>query len=311
MLTSHCKCAILLPSGFTPALSILMKKTLITIAALAAASLAANAELIGQWEFEENLNGTMPSSVGATAKDTAGYTTSVAQGTVLTENREGAWRVEDNMGSALTLSGTNRVILTGYNETFARSIDMSKSFTIGAYVNFSENFSDIATIFGTGSGTGSGLAVAITGNDTNGYKFDLLKKSVVHVETNVISDLNANEWNHVALSYSYDATTQTGTATWLLNGWEVATQTFSSTGDSNYNNLYWNKPGYEGATIGGTSVDAVTGFDGTLQLDRVQVFNTALTAYEVRQAAGIIPEPTTATLSLLALAGLAARRRRK
>ncbi|MBR5876835.1 MAG: PEP-CTERM sorting domain-containing protein [Akkermansia sp.] len=44
-------------------------------------------------------------------------------------------------------------------------------------------------------------------------------------------------------------------------------------------------------------------------IDNILVYNRALTSDEVR--ALTIPEPTTATLSLLALAGLAARRRRK
>jgi hypothetical protein len=44
-------------------------------------------------------------------------------------------------------------------------------------------------------------------------------------------------------------------------------------------------------------------------IDNILVYNRALTANEIKNLA--IPEPTTATLSLLALAGLAARRRRK
>lgn len=49
--------------------------------------------------------------------------------------------------------------------------------------------------------------------------------------------------------------------------------------------------------------------DETVDFDNVTIWNKALTTAEV--ASIIIPEPTTATLSLLALAGLAARRRRK
>ena len=47
----------------------------------------------------------------------------------------------------------------------------------------------------------------------------------------------------------------------------------------------------------------------TVEFDNVTIWDKALTAAEVGSI--IIPEPTTATLSLLALAGLAARRRRK
>ena len=45
------------------------------------------------------------------------------------------------------------------------------------------------------------------------------------------------------------------------------------------------------------------------KIDNMAIWNTALTADQVK--ALVVPEPTTATLSLLALCGLAARRRRK
>lgn len=56
---------------------------------------------------------------------------------------------------------------------------------------------------------------------------------------------------------------------------------------------------------GGTALPEGAGVD----LDNIIVWNRALSAAEVEAIA--VPEPTTATLSLLALAGLAARRRRK
>ena len=56
------------------------------------------------------------------------------------------------------------------------------------------------------------------------------------------------------------------------------------------------------------SVDMVK-FDG--MVTSAEVYNTAMTAAEMKKlGAMIIPEPATATLSLLALAGLCARRRR-
>ena len=69
---------------------------------------------------------------------------------------------------------------------------------------------------------------------------------------------------------------------------------------------------------GVTPSKAITGFkfgsqigDGrgsnSVTVDNIYLWNRALSATEV----AMIPEPTTATLSLLALAGLAARRRRK
>ncbi len=74
--------------------------------------------------------------------------------------------------------------------------------------------------------------------------------------------------------------------------------------------LLYNGSGY------GTTAQAQTVTSVVLHADYVDSFcvsNAALnaTADGIGMAARIIPEPTTATLSLLALAGLAARRRRK
>ncbi|MCI6981999.1 MAG: LamG domain-containing protein [Akkermansia muciniphila] len=55
---------------------------------------------------------------------------------------------------------------------------------------------------------------------------------------------------------------------------------------------------------------AVSSNNSTFDVDNVLIYNKALTATEVK-ALIEVPEPTTATLSLLALVGLAARRRRR
>ena len=48
---------------------------------------------------------------------------------------------------------------------------------------------------------------------------------------------------------------------------------------------------------------------GSAEIDNLAIWNKALSSNQVKSL--VVPEPTTATLSLLALAGLAARRRRK
>lgn len=63
----------------------------------------------------------------------------------------------------------------------------------------------------------------------------------------------------------------------------------------------------EQVTLGAWGVSTANSFVSET-ISGIQIYNTALTEEEVQLYA---PEPTTATLSLLALAGLAARRRRK
>ncbi|MBR5888270.1 MAG: PEP-CTERM sorting domain-containing protein [Akkermansia sp.] len=77
----------------------------------------------------------------------------------------------------------------------------------------------------------------------------------------------------------------------------------------------WNTDtGLKGLQLGGRfgGGNKLTGSE-TVDFDNVTIWDKALTAAEVGSIviAPAVPEPTTATLSLLALAGLAARRRRK
>ena len=57
------------------------------------------------------------------------------------------------------------------------------------------------------------------------------------------------------------------------------------------------------------NIGTTTTIQGSAEIDNVLFYKRAFTATEVKGL--VIPEPTTATLSLLALCGLAARRRRK
>ena len=98
------------------------------------------------------------------------------------------------------------------------------------------------------------------------------------------------------LTFVSDATAETFTA--YVNGEAVGLWT-NWTPDGGVGGIQF------GQLWGGGRSDAITDF----KLDNVTMWNRALSATEVGSL--IVPEPTTATLSLLALAGLAARRRRK
>lgn len=65
--------------------------------------------------------------------------------------------------------------------------------------------------------------------------------------------------------------------------------------------------GLQLGTVFGGATDRI--ISGTVDIDNLYYWKKALSESEIKSL--IIPEPTTATLSLLALAGLAARRRRK
>lgn len=111
----------------------------------------------------------------------------------------------------------------------------------------------------------------------------------------------ADEWTTLTLVGSVKAeATSTLVLDFYINGNLIGISTTENatniTGSNVINNMQF---GYFGDSTKGAS----TNFDNIL------IYNRALTSTEVK--ALIVPEPTTATLSLLALAGLAARRRRK
>ncbi|MGN0868456.1 MAG: LamG-like jellyroll fold domain-containing protein, partial [Akkermansia sp.] len=92
------------------------------------------------------------------------------------------------------------------------------------------------------------------------------------------------------------------TATYYLNGDQLSTVSLRETGA--------NSAGGAGAAIGSGSKDNEQDpFSG--QIAEFQILSGTLNQNEILTAAHLTPEPATATLSILALAGLMARRRRK
>ena len=123
--------------------------------------------------------------------------------------------------------------------------------------------------------------------------------------------ITTNKWYQVGVSLTDVVSTVQGeTATpmsvWTLyiNGESVASSTVQTP-----SNITWTTVSlFEGKDA--TSSGRFSGFVDDIQIYNVSSLEDASTVMSV-QAARLVPEPTTATLSLLALAGLAARRRRK
>ncbi len=106
------------------------------------------------------------------------------------------------------------------------------------------------------------------------------------------ADLQKDEWT----SFSIVSDLTTNTLSVYVNGTSVG-----SVAD-------WNptSPALTGAQFGTAFGSGGHSLNGSIDINNIKFYNEA-----VHPASENIPEPTTATLSLLALAGLAARRRRK
>ncbi len=116
----------------------------------------------------------------------------------------------------------------------------------------------------------------------------------------------ANTWTHIGLTFQMTEDNTTSMSIYA-DGTLVNTYTLNTTADSVVTAIQGCAPGRQGT---GILVDNLAVYDGVLTAEDM-AYLTANAAPSSFAASGNIPEPTTATLSLLALAGLAARRRRK
>lgn len=177
----------------------------------------------------------------------------------------------------------------------------TNSYTLMAWVKF-DDLSDnkkSQAIFGTGTANDSGMSFTLMDNKY----IDLCAKGVADNKSDSLT-LAANTWYNIAVTY--DCTTKT--ANFYLNGKLVSTDTTVS--NYHYAGNNWSAIGAKYYAGDGTAADVLDG-----SIAEFKILGGAYTQEQILKAAHLsskpIPEPTTATLSLLALAGLAARRRRR
>ncbi len=256
-----------------------MKKTIIALMALASVASAVELTTIA----------TMDELVAAAASNTA--------------------TVVDNM-SVTTYSFSDGAYIGGITLADVNSAlqDSSKYITIAAWVNMTDT-TGVEAIFGYGAQQ-NGFKFC-----TNGAGLQYTAKSVADKQT-VSAGLTADTWTLVGISFK--------------GGTEAADggKYFAGTANSNFftRNLGgFAVPGEADQTFAigsGNSGSARETFNG--QIAGLTIFTSDSVIGGVNDVTAImgttapellvtpsVPEPTTATLSLLALAGLAARRRRK
>ena len=281
-----------------------MKKTLIALLVLGSAAMAFENAV---WTFEDTLGATtnIPNLTYTIKGGEATYTTVTG---VTKDSQVGNYYLTQDLGKAITLSGSERIFVGGNaywsngNGTLALGAAGSNSFTIMAWVYFdSDTIPSEQFLFGTGNNSKNGFSFAVH----NG-KLDLLAKNAAHhdISSNIV--IQSKEWTNIAITY--DAST--GTATGYINGEVAGTLT-----GLNASSVGFNSAGGAGAAIGsGSAEEQQSAFIGSMA--EFQILSGALSQENILTAAHLTattptPEPTTGTLSLLALAGLCARRRRK
>ena len=293
------------------------------------------------WTFEDNLNsetGTGLRSVtavaygkGGTNKTGGNFTSTTATYSasgMTVGTKVGNYYLDADLGKSITLSGGNYILVSDKywansdgkigsvaqmlpdNGNYSGS-DWSEdtvnkyknSYTLMAWVKFD----NVATKDEQGNVTkAASSAIFGTGVDTQGVAFNLIDGDDLNLCTKGVSDhrtdgsltLSANTWYNVAVTYDCN----TDKANYYLNGVLVGTKTVD-------NFRYAQDDSF--AAIGAGSTTGKDALSGSIA--EFKILSGALDQAGILKAAHLttVPEPTTATLSLLALAGLAARRRRK
>ena len=285
-----------------------MKKTLIALMTLAG---IAGASTTTYWNFEESANATGANKYTGTDTSVSYTETEKTTGSIF-----GDESMTTPLGFAATYTaGASYTIANGSSAlatTLVTGANATTSFTLMSYVKF-DGTSGEQFFFGTGTTNLGGLALGI-----HEGCFDFLVKSVNHYSTTAGGgwgyQVTAGEWHHYAVSY--DASTNQ--ATLFVDGTSQGAITMNrKNGDIDFNTNIGKKG--DGMTADGTP-DFIFGaasthgpqddFAGSIAQFQI-ISGAALDAAGVKAAANLVPEPATATLSLLALAGLCARRRRK
>ncbi len=245
-----------------------MKKTLITLFALAGVAAAAD----------------MPKEYVATFANSRTDTQSSARSHILLDG------------------GTQAITLDSWMIEF----QIQKQSDVGAFFALGRNANDQER-GGLGLRTNSSSGVGISWNGNSGWasapaKLDVTSFSSITAESPITLRFAYDAESDIAYLYNVD-TDKYITATNLTTRYEGGNFSFSSVdssvtgnGDVAGKTMFW--------TDGGSAAYKLL---GVTDMSSLEGDNTQFVSYLTTKT---VPEPTTATLSLLALAGLAARRRR-
>ncbi len=243
-----------------------MKKTLITLAALAMASVASAANGVAN-TMVDNPTGTLSGTYSAAGGDLTMIAV-LDWDTVMGGVLEGyTW---DHRANAITIGVGDGMWWQNSLSLFHNSNDSTK------------------LEFGVATGDGSG--VTLSNNSGYGDAGNITLNATDHTIDGKLTLAYTYTDGFVTISALKNDGTTWSTATATLENDTTATGRWD---------------------LSGNSFDRIVLKDG-IGVDSLMVFDEALTGTALTYAVQTsIPEPTTATLSLLALAGLAARRRRK
>ena len=255
-----------------------MKKTLITLLALCGVASATDATLVWDLSFND-LNQTVVTNGSGNDYSTL---TIAMNGSTVTD------------GICAT-PANNRVTITDS----AATLRMMDSFSFVVKGGADVAVANWGVLFGLGEDNSWNIKVA---NNTNGNLTFLEEGYNISDKVGSTATPYGSMGTYI-VTVDNGGKTQAGTSTAALtlyyNGAQVATGTLGA--------INCTTQPLDTFALGGRNIGVGNATD--FSFTNVQLYSGVLSATQISQLS--VPEPTTATLSLLALAGLAARRRRK
>lgn len=267
-----------------------MKKTLVLMLSLAAGFAMADETtspltLKDKWDFSENL----------TSEKGIAFSTQSAAASYNTEE-----------GYATLVSGTNTT-LNGSGGIYLNTTGLDCGDTDWAVQvifrtpGFAQRGPNTAaqTLLCTANGSNTGVQIAVPNSSDSSSQFVMASSdwgqwsAANRVLTGIATPNSADEWTTLTL-LNYNG------IVYVANGRVWSENTFGGPGVTLDKLMF----GFGKGGVNGVATSS-------LQLDQVSVYTFDHNQVSLADAQAALPEPATATLSLLALAGLAARRRRK
>lgn len=273
------------------------KRSFATLAALILATASgANGALIGAW-LQNEPSGDLIDSTGGHPAGVATGTPTYGQpgvpagtyGSIVRGNIAGS---SIDYGPSISDEFFN---VGADNNNPVMNLDAAGSFTAMGWVNPSAPTAALFTyrFLSTGSAAGAdrGWGLGLRLNQATGVASDIRFTSYGILDNDSSTfDVAFGSWIHLAVTYN------NGTINYFLNGNALDSDT------SVFGNELAAARLVIGGRLGANDVDQMNG-----RIDEVKVYNTVLSLAEIQAAA--VPEPSSAILGMIALAGLARRRR--
>ena len=282
-----------------------MKKTIITLLALAGMASAVDTDITLLYGLDFNKTGTANNSGGVLYENKAEEAGTGSINTVGSGFRNYVTGMDGTKASDIRGASYYYQINSAKDSTTGLGVNTTDGFTLTFNANFITN-DDWTSFMEFNIG---GQSLVFQWGDYNLTSVNVFTKEggAAGTGTGETAKLSAGSiaketWYNIALVAKNGSLTLSA---FDSSGKLISTDTVTAAYTGNLNSV----SGYTDYKFTKSYIDNLAIYDGALTADQL----STLTKYEManQTVMQIIPEPTTATLSLFALAGLAARRRRR